>query len=415
VSSTPATSLPTAYLPPERELSGQFTLLPIDDVYYGPCSVARLSDVLAANGVERALLVTGTTLATQTSLVDAVVAASGGRIAGVFHETVMHVHSGSVLRAADAARDIDADGVVTFGGGTPNDTGKAVLLALANDIREPDGFEAARVKFTYPATIEVPPITGRCVPLVAISTTLSGGECTHFVGITDEERRVKDLYIDKQLTAKAIILDAELTTATPEWLWLSSGLRSVDHCIEAISSNTAHPFTDALAAHSLTMLTAYLRRCKDDPTDLVARTYAHVAAWMSVCGLANVTLGLSHGIGHQLGARCNVPHGITSAVMMNAVMTWNQDHVEDKQAWIARLMGVDTAGMDVREAASAGRDAVVELVKDLEQPHRLRDVGVTRDDFPDLASDALDDMIVATNPRPVTSTEDVIEVLELAY
>ena len=303
--------------------------------------------------------------------------------------------------------------MVTFGGGTPNDTGKAVLLALANDIREPAGFEAAPVKFTYP-----PRSRSRrspaAVPLVAISTTLSGGECTHFVGITDEERRVKDLYIDKQLTAKAIILDAELTTATPEWLWLSSGLRSVDHCIEAISSNTAHPFTDALAAHSLTMLTAYLRRCKDDPTDLVARTYAHVADWMSVCGLANVTLGLSHGIGHQLGARCNVPHGITSAVMMNAVMTWNQDHVEDKQAWIARLMGVDTAGMDVREAASAGQ-TVVQLVKDLVQPHRLRDVGVTRDDFPDLASDALDDMIVATNPCPVTSTEDVIEVLELAY
>lgn len=415
VSSDTGTSIPAAYLPPERDLAGQFTLLPIDDVFYGPGAVANLEGVLAANGVERALLITGTTLATQTSLVDKVIAASGGRIAGVFHETVMHVHSGSVLRATAAARDLGADGIVTFGGGTPNDTGKAVLLSLANDIRGAADFEPARVQFEYPNILGVPQIKGRCVPLVAISTTLSGGECTHFVGITDEERKVKDLYIDKQMTAKAIILDAELTLATPDWLWLSSGLRSVDHCVEAISSNTAHPFTDALAAHSLTMLNTYLRRCKSDPSDLTARTYAHLAAWMSVCGLANVTLGLSHGIGHQLGARCNVPHGVTSAVMMNAVMTWNQDHVADKQAWIARLMGVDTAGLTATEAAAAGRDSVLQLIKDLEQPHRLRDVGVTKDDFPDLASDALNDLIVATNPRPVSSTDDVIEVLELAF
>jgi alcohol dehydrogenase class IV len=415
VTSVSAASHVPPYLPPERELSGQFTLLPLDDVFYGPGSISNLAQILQANGVERALLITGTTLATQTPLVERVIAAADGRIAGVFHETVMHVHSGSVIRATNAAREIAADGIVTFGGGTPNDTGKAVLLSLANDVQEPADLAAARVQFEYPNVLDVPQIRGRCVPLVAISTTLSGGECTHFVGITDEERKVKDLYIDKQLTAKAIILDAELTLDTPEWLWLSSGLRSVDHCVEAISSNTAHPFTDALAAHSLTMLNTYLRRCKADPSDLTARTYAHVAAWMSVCGLANVTLGLSHGIGHQLGARCNVPHGVTSAVMMNAVMTWNKDHVNDKQAWIAHLMGVDTRDMNPEAAGGAGRDAVLQLITDLEQPHRLRDVGVTKEDFPELASDALNDMIVATNPRPVMSTKDVIEVLELAY
>lgn len=403
------------YTPAKKDLSGQFTLLPIDDVFFGAGSVSNLEGVLAANGVGKAVLITGTTLATKTDFVERVLKAAGGRIAGVFHETVMHVHSGSVLRAADYARSIGADGVVTFGGGTPNDTGKGVLLALAENIREEHEFARSRVKFEYPATVEVPAIKGNCLPLVAISTTLSGGECTHFVGITDEKRRVKDLYIDKKMTAKAIIMDADLTLATPDWLWLSSGLRSVDHCIEAICSNNAHPFTDALAAHSLTMLCRYLRECKNNPNDLVARTNAHVAAWMSVCGLANVTLGLSHGIGHQLGARCNVPHGETSCVMMHAVMTWNRDHVADKQEWIAQLMGVNTAEMDPESARAAGRDAVLQLVKDLDQPYRLRDVGVTRDDFELLASDALEDMIVATNPRPVTSVKDIMDVLEMAY
>jgi alcohol dehydrogenase class IV len=403
------------YAASKRPLEGRFTLLPMDDVFYGPGSVAQLAGVLEANGVRRALLVTGRTLATKTKLVEKVQAAAGGRIAGVFSDTVQHVHSQSVLDAAAYARSIGADGVVSFGGGSPNDTGKAVLLALAENITDSAGFERMRARFEYPSTLEIPPIKGQCVPLVAISTTLSGGECTHFVGITDERRKVKDLYIDKKLTAKAIILDAELTLDTPQWLWLSSGMRSVDHCIEAICSELSHPFTDALAAHALGELARYLRECKANPNDLVARTRAHVAAWMSVCGLANVTLGLSHGIGHQLGARCNVPHGQTSCVMMHSVMSWNRDHVGDKQRWIAEIMGVDTSAMDTATARKAGREAVLQLVKDLDQPWRLRDVGVRKEDFPGLAADAIADMIVATNPRPVKLVNEVLEVLELAY
>jgi alcohol dehydrogenase class IV len=403
------------FLSADTPLAGRFTLLPLDDVFYGPGSLANLADILENNGVRRAVLITGRTLARQTVLVDRVLAASRGRIAGVFSETVQHVHAGSVLRAADYARSLGADGVVSFGGGSPNDTAKAVVLALAERITDAGGFERMRTRFEYPATLEIPPIRGACVPLVAISTTLSGGECTHFVGITDERRKVKDLYIDKKLTAKAMILDAELTLDTPQWLWLSSGMRSVDHCIEAICSGNSHPFTDALAAHALHTLARSLRQCRAHPDDLAARTRAHVAAWMSVSGLANVTLGLSHGIGHQLGARCNVPHGQTSCVMMHAVMTWNKDHVGDKQRWIAGLMGVDTAGMDAEAARKAGRDAVLQLVTDLDQPSRLRDVGVSRQDFPAIAADAIADMIVATNPRPVKSVAEVMEVLEMAY
>lgn len=405
----------TMYQPPKRDLRGQFTMYPMDDVFYGPGSVSNLATVLQAYDVHRALLITGTTLATKTDLVDKVLAASAGRVGGVFHETVMHVHRGSVLRAAEMARSMGADCVVTFGGGTPNDTGKAVLLALADDITDHAGFDASRVKFEYPATVEVPPIKGDCLPMVAISTTLSGGECTYFTGVTDDMRQVKDLFLDKKMTAKALFLDAELTLDTPDWLWLSSGMRAVDHCIESMCSTNAHPYTDGLEARALAMLNQYLRECKADPEDLVARTQAHIASWMSISGLANVSLGLSHGIGHQLGARCNVAHGVTSCVMMHPVMTWNKDHVGDRQTWIAELMGVDTTGMSPETANAAGRDAVLGLVKDLALPYRLRDVGVTESAFPAIAADALQDLIVATNPRPVTSVDDVIEVLQKAY
>lgn len=399
----------------KKSLHGVFTLLPIEAVHYGVGCLSGLADALAAQGISRALLITGRTLATQTGLVDRVMAAAGGRISGVFHDTIQHVHRESVLRATEQARALGADGIVSFGGGTPNDTAKAVVMALAEDLRVPADFERMRVKFDYPATVEVPPVRGQALPMIAISTTLSGGEFTHFAGVTDETRQVKDLYIDRKLAAKAVFLDAELTLDTPLWLWLSTGMRSVDHCVEALCSSNAHPFTDALAGQALTMLGRYLRDCKADPADLAARTQAQLAAWMSVCGLANVNLGLSHGIGHQLGARNNVPHGVTSCVMMYAVMNFNADHVGTRQADIAQCLGVEVRGMSAADAARAGREAVLALVKDLELPHQLREVGVTRDDFPAIAKDAMEDLIVATNPRPVTGVAEVIAVLDSAW
>jgi maleylacetate reductase len=399
----------------KKDLKGAFTFLPIDDVHYGSGALANLEATLAQYGIERALLITGKTLATKTDLVDKVVAASRGRIDKVFHNTTQHVHRASVIDAVEAARSINADGIISFGGGTPNDTGKAVLLALAEDVRNAADFDRYRVKFEYPSKVEVPPVNGDALPMIAISTTLSGGEFTHFAGITDSDRQVKDLYIDKKLAARAVYLDPELTLETPDWLWLSTGMRSVDHCIEALCSINAHPFTDALASQALQMLNRYLRECKADPTDLVARTNVHLAAWMSVCGLANVNVGLSHGIGHQLGARNDVPHGVTSCVMMPSTMDFNREHVGNRQAWIAEAMGCDVAGLDKETAAALGRSAVQTLITDLELPTRLRDVGVAEDDFPAIARDALEDLVVATNPRPVGSVEEVIEVLHNAW
>ncbi|MGR8946852.1 MAG: iron-containing alcohol dehydrogenase [Gammaproteobacteria bacterium] len=400
----------------EKEaLRGTFTFLPIEDVYYGAQAVNDLGECLAASNVKNALLITGNTLANKTSLVEQVMAAANNRIKAVYTGTQQHVHRDSVLGAIEKAHQIGADAVVSFGGGTPNDTGKAVLLGLAENVNHVDDFDRYRVKFEYPDKVEVPPISGATLPMFAISTTLSGGEFTHFAGVTDSARQVKDLYIDKKLTAKAVFLDPALTLETPDWLWLSTGMRSVDHCIESLCSTSAHPFTDALAARSLNMLNRYLRECRADPSDLVARTQAHIAAWMSVCGLANVNLGLSHGIGHQLGARNDVPHGVTSCVMMHPTMNYNKDHVGSRQAWIAEILGHNIAGLTTDEASTVGRDAVKALVSELDLPTRLRDVGVEPDDFAAIAKDAMEDLVVASNPRPVGSVEDVIELLHTAY
>ena len=161
--------------------------------------------------------------------------------------------------------------------------------------------------------MEIPSLTNDPIPMFAIPTTLSAGEFTYFVGITDEDRKVKDLYVDRRDYGEGGHPRPRPHHGDAGRLWLGTGMRAVDHCIEAMCSSTAQPFIDALAYRALNMLVRYLRETKADPDDKSARGQCMVAAWMSVCGLANVTLGLSHGIGHQLGARCNVPHGETSA------------------------------------------------------------------------------------------------------
>ena len=401
---------------PKQELNGQFTMLPMDEVHFGSGSVEKLGAALEQHGVERAVIITGNSLAQKTDLVARVESAAGGRTVGVFFETSQHVPRESVIAAADFARSKEADAIVSFGGGTPNDTAKAVTMCLAEGITKPGGLDAVRIKFEYPDKIEIPALSADPLPMFAVPTTLSAGEFTFFVGVTDRERQVKDLYLDKRITAKSVFLDPELTLATPERLWLGTGMRAVDHCIEAMCSSTHQPFTDALAYRALNMLVRYLRETKADPEDLAARGQCMVAAWLSVCGLASVTLGLSHGIGHQLGARCNVPHGETSAVMMHNVMAFNRRETLAQQAWVAEAMGVDISGMSEEQAAAAAAAEVLKLVRDdLGLPWRLRDVGVSEDDFDGIASDALEDLIVASNPRKIDSKDQVIGLLKTAW
>ena len=401
---------------PKQELNGQFAMLPMDDVHFGSGSVGKLPGALEQYGVERAVIITGNSLAQKTDLVERVESATGGRTVGVFFETSQHVPRESVIAATEFARSKNADAIISFGGGTPNDTAKAVTMCLADGVTEPSGLDALRIKFEYPDKIEIPSLSADPVPMFAVPTTLSAGEFTFFVGVTDRERKVKDLYLDKRITAKSVFLDPEFTLATPERLWLGTGMRAIDHCIEAMCSSTHQPFTDALAYRALNMLVRYLRETKADPEDLAARGQCMVAAWMSVCGLASVALGLSHGIGHQLGARCDVAHGETSAVMMQHVMKFNLKETQAQQAWVAEAMGVDIDGMSEKDAAAAAAEEVLKLVRDdLGLPWRLRDVGVNEEDFDGIAVDALEDLIVASNPRTIDSKEQVVRILETAW
>lgn len=394
-------------------LAGRFDAIPQESVIFGPGSSSGLAAECERLGISRLLLIASPSLARQVDVRALFDAATGGRLADVFTDGRPHVPHDVVLAAAEAARAARADGVLSVGGGSPIDLGKAVSLCVAEDVRTREELLAWRVVFSYPDRVEIPTTTAPQLPHIAVSTTLSAGEFTSIIGITDTERLVKDLYITPSLVPRMVVLDPELTLHTPRDLWASTGMRAVDHAVEALCSTTAQPVTDALCADSLHRLTRYLPASARDAADLHAAGQCQIAAWQSIFGLTNVNLGLSHGIGHQLGARCGVPHGITSCVMLPAVLEFNLDQTREPQARIAEIFAA-AAGTEADPAAGAGA-LVRRFIASLGLPTSLREIGVERAVFPELARDAMADLIVASNPRPVTGADEVVTILESAY
>jgi alcohol dehydrogenase class IV len=396
-----------------RGLSGRFDIIPLESVLFGPGVANNIAAECERLGVSRLLLVASPSLAKKIDLEARFNEASGGRIAGLFTAVRPHVPHDVVLAAAEAARAVNADGVLSVGGGSPVDLGKAISLCLAEDVHTHEDLLRWRVVFEYPDKVEIPTTTKPRIPHIAVSTTLSAGEFTSIIGITDTDRKVKDLYITRTLVPNVVVLDPELALYTPRDLWASTGIRSVDHAIEALCSTNAQPVTDALSEDALRRLTHYLPVSSRDENDLHAAGQCQVGAWESIFGLTNVNLGLSHGIGHQLGARCGIPHGISSCVMLPAVLEFNLEYTREPQARIARIFA-EASGVSFDESAGAG-DLVRQFIASLGQPTTLREIGVEPSEFPALARDAMADLIVASNPRPVAGAAEVISILERAY
>ena len=392
-------------------LSGVFISPGVDRVFYGSGCLENLKAECERLGISRALIITGRTLSEEGILLRKVQDGLGGRCAGVFSRTHQHVPRSTVIEAARAAREVEADLLISFGGGTPNDTAKLAALCLAENAAGEDELDRLRIRFTYPDQVEIPPVTGECIPHIAISTTLSAGEFTNFAGATDEDRKVKDLYTGPGLWASSAFLDPEVTTLTPGWLWASTGIRAVDHAIETVCSKHTVPIADAVALEALRLLFQHLPPSAADRQNLEDTALSQVAAWMSIYSLTNVQVGLSHGLGHQLGARADVPHGVTSCITLPRVLEFNRPVTGPQQRRIADAMGIDTRSLTDEEASVAAVEELERFIDRLGIPRRLRDWGVTEEDLPAIARDALGDLVVASNPRPITSQEEVVELL----
>ncbi|MEZ5653379.1 MAG: iron-containing alcohol dehydrogenase [Burkholderiaceae bacterium] len=394
------TSLPT----------GMHEYLAQDRVIWGHPAAEAVVEEATRRGARRVMIVSSRTLNRRTDAVERIRAALGDRHVATFDECVEHTPRETVIAAADAARACQPDLVVTVGGGTAIDTVKVMQIAVAHDLREPAQLSDFHLSVNPDGSRRTPTIRPAPFRQIVVSTTLGAAEFSDFGGSTDRERGVKDGYAGRLIGAAAVILDPAITRHTPRELWLSTGIRGVDHAVEGICSTQASPLIHATCMHALRLFARSLPRTMADPDDLQARLECQHAGWLAGLGILRVPYGASHGIGHSLGAVTGISHGVTSCIMLPHVMRFNLAQTRAQQADIAAALndGRRTTGPE------AAADLVTDLIEALQLPTRLSTLGVDPALYGKIAEGALNNLWVRTNPRPITDRATIENLLAAA-
>jgi len=383
-----------------------YSYLPLERVVFGLPAAEAAAEEAARIGAGRVFIVASKTLSRKTAVVREIAGTLGARYAGLFDECVAHTPWPSVVAAVDAVRAAKPDLILTIGGGTPIDTVKILQICLAHGVTRPEELDALHAALRPDGSRFIPEIRPSPVRQVVVPTTLSGAEFSNLGGGTDPRTRLKHSFTGADIGARSVILDPAVTLHTPGWLWLSTGVRGIDHAVEALCSVDAHPYCDGLALHALRLFAEGLPRTKSDPADLASRLLCQQASWLAASTIARVNYGASHGIGHAPGAAADVPHGHTSCVMLPHVLRFNEPATREKQRRIAEALGRP-------EAAAA--DAIADLIAALGHPVTLRAVGVKREQLAAIAEASMKNLWVRTNPRPLRSSADVMKLLEAAW
>jgi maleylacetate reductase len=380
---------------------------PMERVIYGiPLAEALAAEVAQLDARAVYVMASGT-LARETNVIDEVRRVLGNRVAGVCAKIGAHTPRIDVVAAANEARAAHADVLLTVGGGSVTDAAKMVGLCLGNDVTAPEQLDKFRASITPDGKTERPPTKQPGARSIAVPTTLSAGEFTWFAGCTDTARNVKESYGMALMMPQTVILDPAVTVHTPEWLFLSTGIRAVDHAVEDLCSINPTPFSDGMSLQALRLLSKGLAAVKRDPADTAARLDCQLGAWMSIMGSQNgVSKGASHGIGHVLGGTAHVPHGYTSCIMLPHVLRFNAPVNAARQEWVSEALGMADL--------SAG-DAVAALIASLGLPSTLRDVGVTAEQLDVIAVGSMHDRWIHTNPRKIDGPPAVRALLDAAW
>ena len=386
---------------------GEVSFTRMEKVIFGHGAAEAVKAEAIRLGAERVFLLVSRTLNQETGEVEKLRRALGNVYCGTHDEMPAHSPREAVVDCANAMRDAKADLLVSFGGGSTTDGGKAVTICLKHGITEADSMEPFRTVVDKEGKRHFPEYDAPDVRQIVVPTTLSGGEFNARAGITNSKLRLKQSFMHPGIIPISVILDPEVTLPTPEWLFLSTGVRAVDHAVETYLSIDANAYTDGACLQALRLLGEGLPRVKDDPTDLEARLKCLMGAWMSMTGvITGSRLGASHAIGHILGGSAGVPHGHTSCIMLPYVLNWNESVNGERQKEVAIAMG--------RPGVAAGQ-VLDEFISGLDMPRRIRDAGVKESDLLRLAENCMLDDWTYSNPREIRSPEQVMEILRMAY
>ena len=398
----------------QKLLQGEFNPAVPTRILFGNGKIDSLKDEIQKLGGKRVLVLSGRTVAEKTDAVRRINDGLGDMSAGVYSGLTQRAPLSTAVEAANLALASGADTLVGVGGSTISDAARMIAVLMAEGITT---VEQLRQLGEEQDMLLSPNLDGKVLPLqVAVPTTLSAGEFNMGGGnVLDDQAGHKIRVRHPRLYADLIMLDSVMTEGTPDWLWLSTGVKALDHCIERLYTTGNQPAIDAPILAAAETLFTHLPKSRESDGDPEARLQCLVAAWMSMMGAPNFAMGLSHAIGHILGVKYSVGHGYTSCVTQPYVMEFNRPVSAAKQALLARSAGLDTRGMSDEAAAEAAARAVDDFVLGMGMPHRIRELEIPEADLPEIAELVLTDDGCRNNPIPITSAEQVMEVLRAAF
>jgi alcohol dehydrogenase class IV len=311
-------------------------------IHWGPGALTPLAPELQRLQMNRVVLFTTQSLIAEGKLVDKVRSGLGEAEAPATVVISQHAPQGEIDAALEQATEAGVDGVLSFGGGSAIDAGKIVAVKLAD-----------RRGLAY-----------RGLPHIAIPTTLSVAELAGSAGFTNEAGDKAGMR-DVRLLLDSVIYDAELSIATPMPLWLSTGIRAMDHGVEGFLCEGEHPFSDTLAVEGIRRLFASLPRAMAAPSDLDVRTENQLAAWFTFTLPGQSAGGLSHVMGKQIGARHGIPHGVTSCLLLPHVLRFLAERMPERVAMLGEATGSGDAAGDIQR-----------LIATLGLPQHIADYGI---------------------------------------
>ncbi len=364
--------------------------------YHGKGAIQEIPGIVKEKGLNRAFIASDPDLVKYgvtkkvTDLLD-----RNGLAYEVYSDIKPNPTIENVQSGVEAYKKSGADYMITVGGGSSMDTGKAIGIIINNpefaDVRSLEGVAPTRNDTVF--TIAVPTTAG------------TAAEATINYVITDVEKKRKFVCVDTNDIPDVAIIDPDMMATMPKGLTAATGMDALTHAIEGYTTKAAWELADCLNLEAVRLIAKSLRAAVNNEEE--GREGMALGQYVTGMAFSNVGLGIAHSMAHTLGAVYDTPHGVACAMMLPIVMEYNQEATGEKFKDIAQAMGVDTTGMDQAAYRKAAIDAVRQLSSDVGIPAKLE--ALKEEDLDFLAESAYADACCPGNPRE-TSVEDLKEL-----
>jgi alcohol dehydrogenase len=373
-------------------------------VVFGPGKSKETGAICKEMGAERAFVITGPNIGKSRMLAEIKASIEAAGIDCVSYDKTEADPSVELVdTVATVVRESKADVLIALGGGSPIDLAKAVGMLQTNEGSVRDYlFGGGKT------------VTKAGMPLIAIPTTAgTGSEVSAASVITDMRNKIKLSVTHDNIIPRLALVDPLLHVGMPPLITASTGMDALTHAIESYTSLNAEPISDALGIHAIKLIGENLRTAVANGQNLEARTNMALAALLAGAAFVNGGLGVVHGIAQALGGLHHTAHGIANGVILPYAMQRNYVGNLAKFRDIAVALGENTEGLSLREAAYASAEAVYDLLKDIQAPASLAEIGIGREDFPPIVEGTMGFRLLAINPCKLTE-QDVEGILEAA-